>query len=155
MMLIDWAALKYFKPYGTSDKWGDPNRIKAELLLRVDALRDFVGHPIFVTDGFREGSRGEHGSGNALDIICPAVSLMDFYLAAERFGFTGLGVYPHWAYDGVITGGLHVDIRDLGIRVGSMNVEFKAARWFCYKDSSGKQVYTTLDTAHLKRYGVI
>jgi len=155
VMLIDWAALKYFKKFDTIDHWGDPNRMQAEILLRVDALRDFVGKPIFVTSGFRENDRGEHGSGNALDIVCPTLSLLDFYLSAERFGFTGLGVYPNWKWDGLETGGLHIDLRDLGARIGSNFAEFKGARWLAYKGADGKQVYTTLDKANLKRYGVI
>lgn len=155
MKLIDWSVLKYFKPYGTSDNWGDVEKLDAVLLMKVDDLREFVGSPIHITSGYREGDVKEHGHGLALDIICPAIPLLDFYLAAERFGFTGLGVYSHWKWDGIVTGGLHTDVRSLGLKFGRHNTEYKGARWFCYKDDQGKQVYTTLNKDNLKKYNVI
>lgn len=154
-MLLDWLALKHFKKYGTSDKWGNPDKLDATLLLKLDDLREFMGMPIQVTSGWRENDPREHGKGLALDIVCPGADLFSFYLAAERFQFPGLGVYPHWQWDGITVGGLHVDQRVLGVRIGSHNTEFKGARWFCFKNESSVQVYTTLNKENLKRFGVI
>lgn len=155
MMLLDWSILKHFKKYGTSDVWGDPNKLDATLLMKADDLREFVGMTIHVVSGYRDGDPREHGQGNALDLICPGLPLLDFYLAAERFGFTGLGVYPHWQWDGVVTGGLHCDVRPLGVRIGTHNTEYKGARWLAYKNDEGNQIYTVLNKENLKRYNVI
>ena len=155
MMLLDWGVLKYFKPYNTVDNWGDPDKMDSELLMKLDDLREFVGMPIFVTSGYRDGDPKEHGKGVAADVVCPNLSILDFYLAAERFAFRGLGLYPHWSWDGIVTGGLHLDTRNLGTRIGTHHTEYKGARWFCYKDESGKQIYTVLNKENLKKHNVI
>jgi len=155
LMLLDWLALKHFKKHGTSDKWGDPDKLDALLLMKLDDLREFIDKPIHVTSGYRAGDLKEHGAGRALDVVCPTMPLFDFYLAAERFGFTGLGVYAHWKWDGVDVGGLHLDQRVLGVKIGTENTQTRGARWFCYKDQTQKQIYTTLNEYNLKKYKVI
>ena len=155
MMLLDWAALKHFQKYGTSDKWGDPDKLDAMLLMKVDDLRDSIGQPIHVTSGYRSGDTKEHGRGLALDIVCPGISLLDFWIEAERYAFPGLGVYSHWHWDGMVTGGLHVDQRMLGLRIGSHDTEFRGKRWFAFKNENGVQVYTTLTKENLKKWGVL
>jgi len=155
MILFDWSVLKYFKKYNTVDKWGSPEKMDAELLMKLDDLREFVGMPIFVTSGYRENSTGEHSKGLAVDVVCPGMPLLDFYLACERFAFRGVGLYPHWHWDGIVCGGAHLDTRTLGTRIGTHHTEYKGARWMAYKDESGKQKYTTLDLANLRKYGVV
>jgi len=155
VMLLDWGVLKHFKKYNTSDVWGDPSKLDAELLMKLDDLREFIGMPIHILSGYREGDPREHGKGTAADFVCPGVSLMDLYLACERFAFRGLGVYPHWSYDGIVTGGCHADTRDLGTRIGTHHTNYKGSRWLAYKDKDGVQKYTTLDLANLRRYGVV
>lgn len=155
MMLLDWLALKHFKKYGTSDVWGDPDKMDAMLLLKLDSLRSFIDKPIHVLSGYREGDKKQHGMGLAVDIVCPDISLLDFWIAAERYNFNGIGVYPHWRYDGVVVGGIHVDERVLGTRIGSVSSDLMGARWLAFRDSSGNQIYTTLSKETLKRYEVI
>lgn len=155
MMLLDWGVLKHFQKFGSSDHWGDPDRLDAVLLMKVDDLRDSIGMPIHVTSGFRDGDPKEHGRGLALDIVCPGVPLLDFWIEAERYAFPGLGVYSDWHWDGVTTGGLHVDQRVLGTQIGGHPTEYRGARWFCYKGDAGVQIYTTLTKENLKKYNVI
>lgn len=155
-----WDGLKYFKKDSTVDKWGDPSRIDPFLLQYLDAFREEVGKPVFVTSGYRKDDPRQHGLGRAVDIVCPDWDrpLFDLYLVAERFGFGGLGIYRDWFYNGKRVGGLHLDVRMLDTP--------KASRWFCIRPGADrlsmfeeiskiKQVYLALDTETLRREGVI
>lgn len=138
----NFKGIKYFKPTGTSDQWGDPSMIDRRLLLALDALREAVGMPIYITSGYRSGDSGQHGKGLAVDVVCPGMGLLDFYLTAERFPFTGIGVYPFFSYQGRKVGGLHLDVRDV------------PARWMGL--GTGKnQSYVALSEANLRATGVI
>jgi uncharacterized protein YcbK (DUF882 family) len=149
-----WTGIKFFHPDSKVDTWGDTHKITRPLLEELDAFRAFVGVPIIVTSGYREKKRNEqsdsqHAYGQAADIVAPDYKgpLFDLYLAASRFGFKGIGLYPHWFYRTVdnVIGGLHLDVRKSTYR----------AQWLCYKDDKGKQQYTTLDHATLKAHGVL
>lgn len=140
-----FPGIRYFRP-NTSDVWGDPQKIDLTLLTSLDQLRELTQKPIHVTSGFRsEGSTkdSQHKYGRAVDVICPGMDLFEFYLLAERVGFNGIGVYPHWHWNASQVGGLHLDVRP-GER----------ARWMGVK-IGGVQQYTALTPANLKGFGVI
>jgi len=119
--------------------------IKPTLLDELDRLVNYIGQPCIITSGFRQGDSGQHGLGRAVDIMCPSLNVLDLYLTAERFNFVGIGVYSDWASDGVVYGGLHLDIRD-----------GKPARWFGVRDQrSGDNQYLPLNKETLQKYGVI
>jgi len=162
---MDWATLKYFKATSITDKWGDPTKMDPFLMKYLDEFRDCVGTPLVVTSAYRKGDPGQHGLGKAVDVIAPqwGGSLFDLYLLAERFGFTGIGIYRDWLYNGKRLGGLHLDTR---IIVGSYNPALKGARWSCVRPGSQKlqteqeilkikQVYLPLDLKTLKDEGFI
>lgn len=141
----NFAGLKYFRPDSAVDSWGDPTKISRELLEKLEALRESVGAPIYVTSGYRTyNENSQHAFGRAVDVICPDLPLYDFYQAAERIGFSGLGVYPHWRFHSVPAGGLHLDVRP-----------GKDARWMGVKNPKNVQVYVGLDEDNLRKYGVI
>lgn len=145
--MTNFEGLKYFHPH-SSDNWRDPSKMNRELLLKLDALREFLGKPGYVTSGYRPGDpSSEHSRGNAVDIVFPDVPLLQLYLSAERFNFTGIGVYPNWAYHSKIVGGLHLDVRVLHTLHG--------ARWLGVEDGRGKNRYLELSPHTLKLYGVI
>lgn len=101
-----WKQIKHFSP---KEQWGDPYKMSFDLLKRLDALRKFVNQEIIIhcgyaTDGHSENS--QHYFGKAVDFHIKRMSLIDQYLAAERFMFTGLGLYPDWNHPG-----LHCDVR--------------------------------------------
>ena len=103
MTTADWALLKYFRPDSTTDNLGDPDRLSKLLMFRAEAFRRRVGAPFQVHCGTGGKHSGQtHGQGLALDGHVKGVDLLDIYLAAEREGFTGIGVY-NW--------GIHVDVR--------------------------------------------
>lgn len=144
--MTNFDGLKYFKP-DSKDSWGDPSKMDAGLLKMLDQLRELTKAPIYVTSGYRPtGSTtdSQHKYGRAVDIMCPALSLLDFYMLAERVGFNGIGVYPHWHYQGTTCGGLHVDVRPDA-----------RARWMAVKDDRNVQIYIALNKKNLKSYGVI
>ena len=101
-----WETIKYFK---SSENFGDPSKMSYILLLTLDNLREFIGVPIVIhcgyeTDGHSENSY--HYKGMAVDCHATKIDLYDFYFAATRFSFHGIGIYPLWNNPG-----LHLDIR--------------------------------------------
>jgi Peptidase M15 len=160
-----WDGLRYFKPTSLTDKWGVPSKMDGFLLQFLDEFRHAIGTPLVVTSGYRAADPNQHGKGKACDVIAPnwEGSLFDLYLVAERFGFTGLGIYRDWLYNGKKTGGLHLDTRVLA---GSYNSALKGSRWICVRPGSEKlqdvaeimrikQVYLPLDLNTLKKEGII
>ncbi len=144
-----WSKLKYFKK---TENWGDWKKMDPVLLVRLDAFREFLGTPIFITRGVQgtsDAKKSQHKVGTAVDIIVPNYQghITDLYNLACSFGFTGAGVYPHWTYKGKKTGGLHLDMRKLPRNT-------KAARWLCIK-KEGKQEYLAYNHTNLKKYKVI
>jgi uncharacterized protein YcbK (DUF882 family) len=146
--MTNFDGLLYFKPTG-SDNWGSAEKMDRGLLLKLDALRMFLKMPIHVTSGWRPSGKygvndSQHLIGLAADIVAPDVGLMDLYLAAERFAFTGIGVYPDWSYGGKVTGGLHLDVRT-----------GQPARWLGKSAGPGSMQYLALSAANLVKYGVV
>lgn len=143
-----WGKLRYFKKDSPTDKWGDPSRISDKHLLALDDFRHYIGVPIVVTSGVStsgHSTNSYHYPQNgacATDIIIPKYkrSPFDLILDATKFGFNGIGYYPHWQLGGVVYGGLHLDSRP-----------FKAARWMGVP-LNGKQVYIDLTYENLLKY---
>ena len=100
-----WDTIKHFSP---SENFGDPSRMSYKLLLLLDNLREFIGRPIIIHCGYEERNNNSyHCRGMAIDCHSD-IGLFNFYTAASRFDFTGLGVYPWWNNPG-----LHLDIRPI------------------------------------------
>lgn len=111
--------LKHFE----KSEFNAPDVMCHELLYRLDALRDYLGLPIIITSSFRlNNETSQHGKGRAVDFVVRGWqgSLYSLYLIVERFGFTGIGIYPDWSYiensrengsKRVYSGGFHVDTR--------------------------------------------
>lgn len=111
--------------FSIKENWGDPFKMEEDILFRLDDFRHYVGKPVIVhcgygTDGHVENS--QHYVGKAVDIHVVNMELIDQYLAAERFGFTGLGLYPFWTNPG-----MHLDLRIL-------SPGQPAARWYTWSD---------------------
>ena len=161
MMAADeqiWEKLRYFRPENTRDNWGAPYEIDASHLLRLDDFRHFLGCPIYVTHGvktsghsrqsYHYGIKNSDGTWRvrpcATDIIIPAYEKtpFDLILDAQRFGFTGIGYYPYWRYDGKKVGGLHLDSRPLKWDADE-TLNYKHNRWMGIP-AGDKQVYIPL-----------
>lgn len=124
-----------------------------ELLLKLDDFRDYLGSPIFITCGTQgeHAANSQHYQGKAVDVVFPdtKMGLLDRFIAAERFGFRGIGIYPEWKYQGRDFGGLHLDVRPLSYELDGTQ-EYQQARWICYEGN-----YYGLTHANLKGFGII
>ena len=137
---FDWKNIKHFR----KEEFNHPKRMAYAHVKRLDKFRDNLGSSIIITSDYRESETSMHGKGLATDIIAPKITnLFEFYLEAERFNFTGLGIYPHWQLNGNVIGGLHVDSRS--------PKNGRGARWICIL-VNGKQEYITLNQENLQRY---
>ena len=134
--------MKYFR----ESEFDDFGKMNPDLIDRLEALRAYVATPIIITSstGGVHEPNSEHYKGNAVDIMLPNTpkSLLDQYLAVERFGFHGVGVYPHWQYADEIKGGFHLDLRDF---------DDSFARWIGIRED-GKNQYIALNAENLLKY---
>lgn len=138
----DWASIKHFS---ATEAWGDVARISPGLVRTLDQYRDFIDTKIIITCGTQgahtEGS--QHYLGTAVDVVFPDISkkdLFDLFIAALRFPFNGVGMYPHWKP----YGGLHLDVRSAPSK----------ALWLARLDGE-KQVYIDFKLNELKKDKVI
>ena len=153
-----WDKIKNFSE---NENWGESHRMNHTLLLLLDDFRDFIDSRIVISQGTQgvHSDDSQHYLGNAADIVCPDYTdgLFSLWMAAERFNFTGIGLYVDWKYQGRHTGGLHLDVRALNYqRDGTL--QYKQARWMSYmekKDDIDQRVYLELNECNLKRFGLL
>ena len=105
MRLVDHLAIYIDEEYG------------ADISCIIHVAWEDSGHS---TDG-----QGDHRDGAAVDLHFTKVTLLNQFLAAERFPFGGIGIYPYWNNPG-----LHLDIRNV----------VRGARWWRDKDGSYKKL---------------
>ena len=101
-----WREIEFFHE---GENWGEPMKMEYELLVELDGLRRFLGKPVTIHEGYAtsgHATNSAHYWGGAADLHVEGLPLLDQYLAAERFRFTGIGLYPHWNRPG-----LHLDVR--------------------------------------------
>lgn len=126
--MIAWDKIEHF----TRDEFQDPlygpksgDLIDGALLVLLVRLRYETGWPMVIhwAVGGAVDIDGAHGHANLSyhlrDMGCKAVDFhfvtsapvrLQYYEVA-RVGFSGLGFYPEWKWNGVITPGWHVDFR--------------------------------------------
>ena len=150
-----WRKLVHFSPL---ENWGNAAAIADSLLFKLDDFRGYLGTPIMVLNG----TQGVHSRGSyhylkngacAADIIIPDYkgTPFDLVLDATRFGFTGIGYYPHWEYKGKKANGLHLDDRPLKWDADS-TLNYKHNRWMGIREE-GAQVYIPLTFENIAKYG--
>ena len=118
MSKTDWTRLKNFE----RKEWRlKPDVVLPELVYLVDELASFVKKTLsksafcvinqaYEPTGHEKNSLhylDSDGVARAVDLRFESILLIDQYLAAERFPFTGIGVYPLWRNPG-----LHLEIED-------------------------------------------
>lgn len=130
----DWGRVRNFTP---AENWGDPEKVNASLVYIMDALRNWLGWPIFINNAFAasgHATKSQHYVGNADDFridcdldFAEQVRLVEEFL--EAFGLAdqvGFGIYPNWHRPG-----FHLDVRG------------KRARWGAVPDGNGGQMYVS------------
>ena len=107
-MMIEGTNVVHFK----EEEFINVHTMYAPLLWELDKLRSYVRRPIGLheTNPVKDPTslhvqNSLHYVGRAVDAYIRNFPLWDFFLAASRFSFTGIGVYPYWN-----TPGLHLEI---------------------------------------------
>ena len=101
----------YADHFSEDEQWGDPNKIRVHLVYWLDAIRKFVGLPLFLHCGYEQSghaSNSWHYKGCAVDFHVDGIKPLDFMFAALMFPFNGIGFYPYWNNPG-----FHLDMRNL------------------------------------------
>jgi len=154
-----WEHLRYFSKDSKIDNWGDYDKIDSKLLYSLDDYRHELGCPVYITSGTGgvHAPGSSHPLGFAADIISPIFmkhrSLFDMYLIAEKYGFTGIGIYPKWEFNKVVCGGLHLDRRILQMQEdGTYN--YRSARWIGLPRDRG-HTYIALNAVNLRKYIIV
>ena len=98
--------------YMANDNWGDIFKMSSFLVFTIEAMRFLAKNPIVLTSpaytGRGHSKNSLHYIGQAADIRVLGMSLMDMFILASRFPFTGIGIYPHADHPF-----LHVEIDEL------------------------------------------
>lgn len=126
-MAADWSKVKHFE---REEFVKNPDRVDEELVLLLDEMREFAGKPFKVHVAWDDSGHvndSAHYSGHAVDGHFEGLALLDQWLLAERFPWTGIGIYPFWSNPG-----LHLELI-AGRHAGT--------RW--WRDSEGD--YRSLD----------
>ena len=117
---------KYFSEAETKCHCGcGGNHVNPLLLEKLDAMREMIGGPIYLSCAYRcpehnaeipgSARNSQHVLGNAADVLvpdyphCHTVGQLAWY--AEQVGFDGIGMY----FDDEF---VHVDVRDDGANPG-------------------------------------
>lgn len=112
--MTDWTLVKHFK----REEWiKDPDRVLPDLVYLLDEVRDAAGVPIVIHVAWDDRGHEPDSShyteardlATGVDFHIVGLPLLDQWLLAERFPFSGLGLYPFWQ-----SPGLHGDLRKLG-----------------------------------------
>lgn len=92
-----WDDLEFFSKKYKSDRWGEHNRLCKGLLYLTDYARKRIGSPLVVLSGTggTHVKSSQHFLGRAVDLFCPKLSLLDFFLELEKLPWTGIGIYPN------------------------------------------------------------
>lgn len=143
----EYKIINYFSP----SEFHRPFEMDFYFLRKLDLFREYLGCPIILTstNGGVHEKNSQHYKGLAVDIIVPEYKnkVFELYLKAERFGFTGIGIYPDWQLDGKIHGGLHIDQR--------IPNRHQGARWIGVKGEDGRNQYFALDYENLLYHAII
>ena len=146
----NFEGIKHFTPQEFIKTGGEPERMDRNFLLKLDAFREYLGSSIFVnhSTGGQHTSASQHYLGLAVDIFVPNFggSLLSLYLIAERFNFTGIGIYPEWQYQDAVSGGLHLDERVLD--------NYHSARWIGITNND-RNKYIALTPKNLIETGIL
>jgi hypothetical protein len=141
MTADEWANIRNFNP--DTPGIGDSDKIRIEIMRPLDAFADWLaarGHRFVIHCAYEARETGYHPHGVAVDGHIPGMSVVDQYLAAERFDdFNGIGVYPDWNNPG-----LHIDARPKAFKLGG------DARWGCIK-MGDRRHYVALDADFFRR----
>ncbi len=105
---MDWPRYEY-RHFTPGEAWGVADKMAPWLIRYLDDFRDYIGRPVVINRGYdlEAAPNSYHRTGEAVDVGVDGYNMLDLFLAASRFPFTGIGVYPLW----MPRPGLHLDVR--------------------------------------------
>jgi len=141
--MVDWERVApEFLP---TERWGDIELIRPELVYALHAFRLRINTPIVVSYGTQgqHAEDSEHYTGHAVDVVIPKVAMdgmLDLFIEATRFPFTSIGLYTYWRYEKRLCPGMHLgieprDVRKYWIRIedatglSDWGMTLKSLRW--------------------------
>ena len=106
-MIIEGTEVVYFK----EEEFERVHERWAPLLWELDKLRGYIGRAIGISESnpmphpsSSHMADSLHYHGRAVDCHVKNYPLWEFFLAASRFKFTEIGVYPYWHSPGLHLG---------------------------------------------------
>lgn len=149
---MDWSR---FQQINEEMNWGDKALMVPEFLYELDSFLVYLKQAFFISCG-TGGQHAEHSlhySGRATDVLFVSPrpgSLLDSYTGALRFGFTEVGVYPRWKFNGREVGGLH-----LGLAGHDPNEAIRRKTWMGVPAENGSQTYIGATAKNFVTYGLL
>lgn len=138
----DWNKLKYFNE---NENWGNPSYMDYEFLKKLDKFREYMKTPFVIHNGYEISGHAKKSQHYLIPTKCVDghfkgynISLLDIYIEAERFGFSGIGLYPN-------SGEAFIHLDD---RLKYKNGFIRSSRWI--RDDKG--VYHSLNSENLIKY---
>lgn len=134
--------------FSKSEDWGDADAMHEPLLRELDKLRTYLSLPIIITCGTQgfHAKNSWHFKGRAVDFIIPNTqgkSSLDLTFDVLRFGFTGVGVYSSWKYQGKQVLGFHVEIAEPKPQQKKL--------WLSILDQFARQSYVAMSEENFKK----
>lgn len=137
----DWNNIHYMH-YKNND-WGDYTKIHRELVFNIENMRRIVDKPFILTcPAYAQSGHSPtstHGLGKALDGKFLNSTLLEMYIWAERFNFSGIGLYPNNGNPFI-----HLDTRDY-------NPLDNQSRWIAIGDPNN-WTYIALNEENIRKY---
>lgn len=152
MIESDWKRMRNFHAW---EAWGNWSLIDVRLVLELDKFRSFLNKKIVISCGTQKTHTRNsfHYQGLAVDVVIPRLgemSFLDLFIAASRFDFHGIGLYPDWKYNGSNVPGLHLDCRQFSDTWTGKH----RAHWLRVIDGDAK-TYLPVKEATLRKFELI
>ena len=127
--------IRFYPEFVINENWGNAELMQLSFLEVLYAWRIYTGIPIFVSYG-TQGTHADnslHYIGFAVDLIPlrGKIPLVDVFISALRFHFTGIGIYPKWKYNGKVVGGMHLERNPLKIHRKKLWLHADGEKYAC------------------------
>ena len=145
--VTDWATTRHFGP----TEWQkDPAKVHPDVVGLLDEYRETIGKPVVILVAWDPPGSGHvedsaHPKGLAVDFYTVGVALLEQWLWAERFRWTGVGLYPWWRKE--VAPGVHERIPGLHCDLSPRPEHPELGRRW-WRNAAG--IYQPLDRAFLK-----
>ena len=107
----EWT--RFYPEFAVNENWGNPDLMQLSFLEVLYEWRERLGFPVHINYGTngKHVDNSLHYIGFAVDVtpLREEIPLVDVFITALQFDFTGIGIYPKWKYNNKVVGGLHLE----------------------------------------------